>query len=160
MNHRAEVTSHFSGEPFTVNCDSRHFAPDMRIYPVDGDLRLHVDVAAGIIRGEVTWTLLRLAPDARDLTFNAVDLEVTEVAGHDCELDFLYDGQRINVRLNNTLECDAPKITIRWTVELPKAGFYFIGNEQQRTRALSQDSIPTTKPNGRDIGCLASIIQL
>lgn len=136
MEHRSlRAQGMVSGDTFKITDAPRHYAPDMRLFPVDGDIKLSLSIAEGALSGTVSWRLRQTAPESRVVELDAVDLDIGHVwstAG--AEISHDYNGRRLRVEWSEGASLDGECLNVEWTVVRPSAGLYFVGSMPDRTQ--------------------------
>ena len=133
------IHSSRSGDDFVSRGAQPQYAPDLGLEPVDMVLDVALDFDAQRVRGEVTITVLVRSAGA-SLVLNAVDLDevaLSEPDGH--ELDWSYDGERIDVAwVEPTEPGERRRVTVRWSVTDPLCGISFC--QQPRWAATDHET--------------------
>lgn len=116
---------------------SHKYPPDLGLEPVHLELQLQLDIPGRTATGEVTHTLAIRDPRQRQFTLQAVDLHDVVVFDPDgAELDFDYDGDRIDVHWTEASEGrDSRRLTVRWRVENPITGLHFSSPDDEHPDA-------------------------
>jgi aminopeptidase N len=103
-----------------------HYNPD-RPGQVDHIfLDLILDIPNQSFRGTCTTTIMPVRSPINLLTMDAVDLEIEFVLVDGVSQQFDYDGEKIEIYLQQTTSLEAIKVEIAYSVDHPQRGLYFI----------------------------------
>ncbi|GAB4527619.1 MAG: M1 family metallopeptidase [Pleurocapsa sp.] len=103
-----------------------HYNPD-RPGQVDHIfLDLVLDIPQQSFRGTCTITLTPVRPGIKQLTLDAVDLNIESVLVDEVSQVFDYDGEQIKIQLLQPTGDKPLKIAIAYSVDHPQRGLYFI----------------------------------
>ena len=103
-----------------------HYNPD-RPGQVDHIfLDLILDIPNQSFQGTCTTTITPVRPGIQQLTMDAVDLTIESVLVDGVSQNFDYDGEQIEIRLQQATTTEAVKVAIAYSVDHPQRGLYFI----------------------------------
>jgi aminopeptidase N len=103
-----------------------HYNPD-RPGQVDHIfLDLILDIPNQSFRGTCTTTIIPVRSPINLLTMDAVDLEIESVLVDGISQQFDYDGEKIEIYLQQATTTEAIKVEIVYSVDHPQRGLYFI----------------------------------
>jgi aminopeptidase N len=103
-----------------------HYNPD-RPGQVDHIfLDLILDIPNQSFRGTCTTTITLVRSPINLLTMDAVDLEIESVLVDSVSQQFDYDGEKIEIYLQQATTTEAIKVEIAYSVDHPQRGLYFI----------------------------------
>lgn len=103
-----------------------HYNPD-RPGQVDHIfLDLILDIPHQSFRGTCTTTITPVRPGIQQLTMDAMDLEIESVLVDGVSQPFDYDGEQIEINLQQPATTQGLKVAIAYSVDHPQRGLYFI----------------------------------
>ena len=103
-----------------------HYNPD-RPGQVDHIfLDLILDIPNQSFKGTCTTTITPVRPGIEQLTMDAVDLTIESVLIDGISQEFDYDGEQIEIHLQQPASTEAVKVEIAYSVDSPQRGLYFI----------------------------------
>ena len=107
-----------------------HYNPD-RPGQVDHIfLDLILDIPQQSFRGTCTTTIVPVRQGIRQLTMDAVDLTIESVLVDGVSQKFDYDGEQLEIYLQQPTTTEAIKVAIAYCVEQPQRGLYFISPDE------------------------------
>jgi aminopeptidase N len=110
----------------------RHYAPDLGLEPIHLDVALGFDLAGRQVAGEVTTTFEARRGGERSVLLDAIDfheVDVVDADGH--ELDWNYDGQRLEITWAEAIPADEQRrAKVRYRVIDPLTGMMFSWPEE------------------------------
>ncbi len=89
-------------------------------------LDLVLDIPNQSFRGTCTISLTPVRSGIKQLTLDAVDLNIESVLVNEISQTFDYDGEQINVYLSQPTSLKPIRMAIAYSVEQPQRGIYFI----------------------------------
>ena len=107
-----------------------HYNPD-RPGQVDHIfLDLILDIPNQSFKGTCTTTITPVRPGIEQLTMDAVDLTIESVLVESISQSFDYDGEQIQIHLQQPATTEAIKVEIAYSVDHPQRGLYFISPDE------------------------------
>ena len=107
-----------------------HYNPD-RPGQVDHIfLDLILDIPNQSFKGTCTTTIIPVRPGIQQLTMDAVDLTIESVLVESISQSFDYDGEQIQIHLQQPATTEAIKVEIAYSVDHPQRGLYFISPDE------------------------------
>ena len=107
-----------------------HYNPD-RPGQVDHIfLDLILDIPNQSFKGTCTTTITPVRSGISQLTMDAVDLEIESVLVDSVSQQFDYDGEQIEIKLQQATTDAAIKVEIAYSVDHPQRGLYFISPDE------------------------------
>ena len=107
-----------------------HYNPD-RPGQVDHIfLDLILDIPNQSFKGTCTTTITPVRPGIEQLTMDAVDLNIKSVLVESISQNFDYDGEQIQIHLQQPATTEAIKVEIAYSVDHPQRGLYFISPDE------------------------------
>ena len=107
-----------------------HYNPD-RPGQVDHIfLDLILDIPNQSFKGTCTTTITPVRPGIELLTMDAVDLDIESVLVESISQNFDYDGEQIQIHLQQPATTEAIKVEIAYSVDHPQRGLYFISPDE------------------------------
>ena len=103
-----------------------HYNPDRPGQVEHIFLDLILDLSHQSFSGTCTTTITPVRPGIQQLTMDAVDLNIESVLVDDISQQFDYDGEQIEIYLQQPATTKEIKIAIAYSVEQPQRGLYFI----------------------------------
>lgn len=116
-----------SAEPssFATSAASPHYAPDLGLEPEHLVLDLAFDLERRLAWGSATTTVRARREDERELSLDAVDLNVKEVRG-DAAFSHHYDGERITITFAEGVPLgETREVTVVYEAVQPITGLMF-----------------------------------
>ncbi len=108
-----------------------HYNPDRPGQVEHIFLDLHIQIPHRSFGGTCTITINPIRDGIKQLTLNAVDLEIHSVQIDEVEQKFTYDREYLYINLHQpTITGQLLKVTIAYSVENPQRGLYFIHPDQ------------------------------
>ena len=112
--------------PLNFQVPDPHYNPD-RPGQVDHIfLDLILDIPHQSFKGTCTTTIIPVRSGIDRLTMDAVDLEIESVLVNSVSQQFDYDGEQIEIYLQQPTTSEAIKVEIAYSVDHPQRGLYFI----------------------------------
>ena len=107
-----------------------HYNPD-RPGQVDHIfLDLVLNIPEQSFKGTCTTTITPVRPGIKQLTMDAVDLTIESVLVDGISQQFDYDGEQIDIHLQQGTTTEAIKVEIAYSVDNPQRGLYFISPDE------------------------------
>lgn len=103
-----------------------HYNPDRPGQVEHIFLDLILDIPNQSFRGTCTTTIIPVRSPINLLTMDAVDLEIESVLVDSVSQQFDYDGEKIEIYLQQATTTEAIKVEIAYSVDHPQRGLYFI----------------------------------
>ena len=103
-----------------------HYNPDRPGQVNHIFLDLILDIPNQSFRGTCTTTITPVRPGIEQLTMDAVDLTIESVLIDGVSQEFDYDGEQIEIHLQQPANTEAIKVEIAYSVDHPQRGLYFI----------------------------------
>ena len=103
-----------------------HYNPDRPGQVNHIFLNLILDVPNQSFKGTCTTTITPVRPGIEQLTMDAVDLDIESVLIDGVSQEFDYDGEQIQIHLQQPATTEAIKVEIGYSVDHPQRGLYFI----------------------------------
>lgn len=103
-----------------------HYNPDRPGQVEHIFLDLILDIPHQSFKGTCTTTIMPVRSPINLLTMDAVDLEIEFVLVDGVSQQFDYDGEKIEIYLQQTTSLEAIKVEIAYSVDHPQRGLYFI----------------------------------
>ncbi len=108
-----------------------HYNPDRPGQVEHIALNLALNIPQQSYEGTCTIRLKPVRNGISSLTLDAVSLNIKSVKVDKQKLSFEYDGEQLNIKLNEPTQVDQPlTIAIAYSVEKPQRGIYFVGPDQ------------------------------
>ncbi len=108
-----------------------HYNPDRPGQVEHIALNLALNIPQQSYEGTCTIRLKPVRNGISSLTLDAVSLNIKSVKVDKQKLSFEYDGEQLNIKLNEPTQVDQPlTIVIAYSVEKPQRGIYFVGPDQ------------------------------
>ncbi len=127
MLHSYFDTETDSQKSFELPGARPHYNPDRPGQVEHIFLDLVLDIPNKSFHGDCTITLKPVQSGIETLRLDAVDLEIEAVKLDQVDQSFDYDGEQLEIYLNQPTEADKPiKIAITYRVDEPQRGLYFI----------------------------------
>ena len=104
-----------------------HYNPDRPGQVNHIFLDLILDIPNQSFEGTCTTTITPVRPGIEQLTMDAVDLNIESVLIDGVSQQFDYDGEQIEIHLQQPGTTEAIKVEIAYSVDHPQRGLYFIG---------------------------------
>ncbi|MDJ0687525.1 MAG: M1 family metallopeptidase [Xenococcaceae cyanobacterium MO_188.B32] len=126
MSHLYFDTEEKDLKSFELPGAKPHYNPDRpgQVNHIYLDLRL--DIPNQSVRGTCTITLTPVRKGIKQLTLDAVDLQIESVTIDEVSQPFDYDGEQIKIKLLKPTTEEKIKIAIDYNVDHPQRGIYFI----------------------------------
>ncbi len=126
MSHLYFDSEDNSRKSFELPGAKPHYNPD-RPGQVDHIfLDLILDIPNQSFKGTCTTTITPVRPGIKQLTMDAVDLTIESVLIDGISQRFDYDGEQIEIYLQQATTATAIKVEIAYSVDHPQRGLYFI----------------------------------
>ena len=126
MSHSYFDTEKSDRQSFELPGAKPHYNPD-RPGQVDHIfLDLVLDIPNQSFAGTCTTTITPVRPGIKQLTFDGVDLEIDSVLIDRVSQSFDYNGEQIEIRLQQPTTTETIKVAIAYKVDHPQRGLYFI----------------------------------
>lgn len=103
-----------------------HYNPDRPGQVNHIFLDLILDIPNQSFKGTCTTTITPVRPGIEQLTMDAVDLNIESVLVDGVSQQFDYDGEQIQIHLQQPATTEAIKVEIAYSVDSPQRGLYFI----------------------------------
>ena len=103
-----------------------HYNPDRPGQVEHIFLDLVLDIPDGSFKGTCTTTIIPVRGGIDRLTMDAVDLAIESVLVDGVSQEFDYDGEQIEIYLQQPATTEAIKVEIAYSVDQPQRGLYFI----------------------------------
>ncbi|HEY9768090.1 MAG TPA: M1 family metallopeptidase [Coleofasciculaceae cyanobacterium] len=103
-----------------------HYNPDRPGQVEHIFLNLILDIPNQSFKGTCTTTIAPVRPGIEQLTMDAVDLTIESVLVDGVSQQFDYDGEQIEIHLQQPSSTEAIKVEIAYSVDHPQRGLYFI----------------------------------
>ena len=103
-----------------------HYNPDRPGQVNHIFLNLILDIPNQSFQGTCTTTITPVRPGIEQLTMDAVDLNIESVLVDGVSQEFDYDGEQIQINLQQPATTEAIKVEIAYSVDHPQRGLYFI----------------------------------
>ena len=126
MSHLYFDTEEKDRKSFELPGAKPHYNPDRPGQVNHIYLDLSLDIPNQSVRGTCTITLTPVRKGIKQLTLDAVDLQIKSVMIDEVSQPFDYDGEQINIKLLKPTTEEKIKIAIDYSVERPQRGIYFI----------------------------------
>jgi aminopeptidase N len=108
-----------------------HYNPDRPGQVEHIALNLALNIPQQSYEGTCSIRLKPVRNGISSLTLDAVSLNIKSVKVDKNKLSFEYDGEQLNIKLNEPTQVDQPfTIAIAYSVEKPQRGIYFVGPDQ------------------------------
>lgn len=108
-----------------------HYNPDRPGQVEHIALNLALNIPQQSYEGTCSIRLKPVRNGISSLTLDAVSLNIKSVKVDKKKLSFEYDGEQLNIKLNEPTKVDQPlTIAIAYSVEKPQRGIYFVGPDQ------------------------------
>jgi aminopeptidase N len=126
MSHSYFDTEKSDRKSFELPGAKPHYNPD-RPGQVDHIfLDLILDIPNQSFAGTCTTTITPVRPGIKQLTLDGVDLEIESVLIDGVSQSFDYNGEQIEIRLQQPTTKETIKVAIAYKVDHPQRGLYFI----------------------------------
>ena len=103
-----------------------HYNPDRPGQVNHIFLDLILDIPSQSFKSTCTTTITPVRPGIEQLTMDAVDLDIESVLVDGVSQQFDYDGEQIQIHLQQPATTEAIKVEIAYSVDHPQRGLYFI----------------------------------
>lgn len=128
LGHERRNHQGFEGSAFYLPEASPKHTPDRLVDVTHIKIECSVDLKTKLLKATCTTDLVAVAPSVERMVFDAIDLQIFEVLdGAGTELKYERTDDKIIVNFRQPLKAGAQtKIVIRYQVQEPRAGLYFI----------------------------------
>ncbi|NJQ98525.1 MAG: M1 family metallopeptidase [Hydrococcus sp. CSU_1_8] len=117
-------------KPFELPGAKPHYNPDRPGQVNHIFLDLALDIPNKSFQGTCTIILTPVRAGIKQLTLDAVDLQIDSVLVNNVSQPFDYDRQQLTIRLLNPTEEKPIEIAIAYSVKNPQRGLYFISPDE------------------------------
>ncbi|MGF1535138.1 MAG: M1 family aminopeptidase [Elainellaceae cyanobacterium] len=108
-----------------------HYTPDRPGQVIHISLDLSLDIPQQRYEGHCTIVLNPIRDDVKQLTLDAVNLDIGEVTVDGTAQVFDYDGEQLQIHLTHPPQVESPiAVAIAYRVEQPQRGLYFVGPDE------------------------------
>ncbi len=120
------------GDPrFLLPSSRPHYAPDRDFDSTHIKIEVDLDIPGRALDGVCTTTLRAFHDGAREVTFDAVDMKVKGASAGSRKCRTKYDKKRLTLTLPRSYKAgEEVSVSVRYRVEKPKLGIYFIHPEK------------------------------
>jgi len=126
MSHLSFDAEASERQSFELPGAKPHYNPDRPGQVEHIFLDLVLDIANQSFRGTCTTTIMPVRSPIARLTMDGVDLEIESVLVNGISQQFDYDGEQIEIYLQQSGKREAIKVEIAYSVDHPQRGLYFI----------------------------------
>lgn len=107
-----------------------HYNPDRPGQVNHIFLDLVLDIPQQSFKGTCTTTITPVRPGIQQLIMDAVDLTIESVLVDGISQNFDYNGEEIEIYLQQSTTAEAIEVAIAYSVDHPQRGLYFIGPDE------------------------------
>jgi aminopeptidase N len=126
MSHLSFDAESGDRQTFELPGAKPHYNPDRPGQVEHIFLDLVLDLANQSFRGTCTTTIMPVRSPIERLTMDGVDLKIESVLINGISQRFDYDGEKVEIYLQQSKTSEAIKVEIAYSVDHPQRGLYFI----------------------------------